>query len=128
MMIMMMTMMMMMMLLYSVENMVSNDVLEWGLGEVEKQILTFQRQKKEVPEELITKKQQIELKLQLLIIQIQSGQVSEEDYIAMVEKKVVEEKAMARKYVQRGIKEAAQLCLLRAKIMAKELEGGEEEE
>ena len=109
----------------SVDNMVSNDVLEWALAEVEKQILLQKKQNQPVSEELITKQQQIDMKLQILVIQIQSGQMSEEAYISMVEKKITEEKEIARKYIKENKKEAAQLALLRAKIMTKELEGEE---
>jgi hypothetical protein len=104
-----------------VENMVSNDVLEWALGLVNKQLLTNKND-----DELITRKTQIETKLQILMIQVQTGALSEEGYTEMVQKKIDEEKLLARQYMAKGNKPAAQLALTRAKIMSSELEGGDE--
>jgi len=108
-----------------VENMMSNDVLEWGLEFVDKEIAQYQTKGQPVPEELITKKQQIDLKMQLLILQIQTGKMSEEDYVARVQQKIAEEKTLARNYMAAKNQTGARLALTRAKIMTVELEGEE---
>lgn len=106
--------------------MISNDVLEWALESTQNEIDSCTKHKKPVPDELITRKTQIEAKLQVLIIKIQNGQLSEEQYIQSVNDKITEEKALAKKYLTQKNNLGAKYALMRAKIMAKELEGEEE--
>ena len=108
-----------------VENMFSNDVLEWALAKVESEIAEYKSKRKEVPDELETRKTNIEIKIQILSIQVQTEQLTEEAYVELVQQKIAEEKELTKKYSSAGNKEAALLALTRAKIMTKELEGGE---
>ena len=105
-----------------VENMFSNDVLEWALAKVESEIAEYKSKRKEVPDELETRKTNIEIKIQILSIQVQTEQLTEEAYVELVQQKIAEEKELTKKYSSAGNKEAALLALTRAKIMTKELE------
>ena len=69
------------------------------------------------------RKTEINIKLQVLIIQVQTQQLTEEAYIEQVEKKIKEERELAKKYSAAGNTEAYLLALTRAEIMAKELKG-----
>jgi hypothetical protein len=60
--------------------MISNNVLEWAQVEVEKERAKYIQAGKPVPDELELRKQQVELRLNLLILQVQTGQLSVEAY------------------------------------------------
>tara|TARA_R110002050_G_C8738489_1_gene497859 strand:- start:180 stop:533 length:354 start_codon:yes stop_codon:yes gene_type:complete len=57
---------------------------------------------------------------------IQTGQLTPEAYMEMVNKKIAEEKEFAKAFMGGGMKEEAKLALLRAKLMEKELTEEEE--
>ena len=46
--------------------MVSNDVLEWNLGNVYKQLAIYKSKKKNPPEELVERKDHLEMSISLL--------------------------------------------------------------
>lgn len=106
-----------------IDNMISNDVLEWALDETVKEIQTYKNQNKPVPEELLTKQQQLDVKMQLLILQIQTGKLSEEQYVELVTQKIAEEKELAKQYMKQNDRKGATYALKRAKLMTTELEG-----
>lgn len=66
---------------------------------------------------------EINTKVMLLNYQAQSGQLSQDDYIAIVKKKIEEELTIAKK-LKTTNKEAALEAMKRKKIMEKELAGG----
>jgi len=102
---------------------VSNNVLEEELRRTE---LELKRSPKD--EELLDRRQQIQLKLNLLQIQVETGLLTQEVYINRLQKKIKEDKSIAQMLVKSGKKEEAKKVLTRAKIMEKELTEGEEEE
>ncbi len=108
--------------------MISNDVLEAEQESVQKQIQQYAAQRKEPPEDLVDRKQQIDLKLNLLQIQVQTGQLTMEAYMEQLQQKIENERKTAAQLVKAGKREWAKLALVRVKIMEKELASAEEEE
>ena len=88
----------------------SNDVLEWEASRLAG------------VSEQATRLQEVDAKMQVLVMQVQTGVLSEEGYVAMVQAKIEEEKRLAKALVKVD-REQAQMALRRAKIMQKELEG-----
>jgi hypothetical protein len=56
----------------------SNNVLEYELKMADQQITQHKVKKGSVPDDLMDKKQQIEIKMQLLVLQVQSGKLTME--------------------------------------------------
>eukprot|EP01113_Clastostelium_recurvatum_P018901 TRINITY_DN2227_c0_g1_i2.p1 TRINITY_DN2227_c0_g1~~TRINITY_DN2227_c0_g1_i2.p1 ORF type:complete len:785 (-),score=252.31 TRINITY_DN2227_c0_g1_i2:70-2169(-) len=105
---------------------ISNDVLEFEVGRLNNLIAQYKTQKKEVPEEIEDRKQALELKMNILVIQVQTGALSVETYTDMLMKKIEEEKVLAQKLVQKGKRDWAKAALHRAKVMKQETEAGDE--
>jgi hypothetical protein len=102
-----------------VENLISNDVLEWELENINKKIASMNGT---APEDLTERKQAVEFKLSFLQVQVQTGQLSEEAYFQQLKAKILFEKNLATKLVKQGQRLPAALALKRAKIMEKELQ------
>lgn len=58
------------------ENIVSNDVYEWEIEQVTKQIVEYQSKKKPPPEDLVDRKQHLEMNMNLLGINVQTGKLT----------------------------------------------------
>jgi hypothetical protein len=115
----------------SVENMVSNNVLEAEFASVTKRIDVLQASKKEVPEDLADRKNALEIKMKLLMISVQTGQLSIEAYLEQLKKKADAERKFAARCVALHTaegKEAAKRALIRAKIMESEITEQADEE
>jgi len=112
----------------SLDNMVSNNVLEWELDNLKKRIAKLSENKEPIPDHLITRKELIEAKLQILVIQVQTGQITVESYMNTLQNKIQEEKANAAQLLRLGKKDAARLALARMKIMVKEISENSEQE
>jgi len=108
--------------------MISNDVLENEAAQVDAQIAAYAQKKQPTPEALVDRKQALELKMSILVIQVQSGQITPEKYVEMLQAKVSEERALAKKLVGLGKKEWARYPLSRAKIMETEIESASAED
>lgn len=108
----------------SVDDMVSNNVLEEEL-----RLTEIELKKSPKNEDLLDRKQQIQLKLNLLVVQIENGLLTMDAYVARLQAKINDGREIAKQLVKLGQKEAAKKVLTRVKIMEKELtEGGEDEE
>jgi len=68
------------------------------------------------------------MRLQLLVVQVQTGSLTLEAYMKLLEDKIVWEKKMAQVFVGKGKKDMAKIALQRAKIMQKEIESAQGEE
>jgi predicted component of viral defense system (DUF524 family) len=101
---------------------VSNDVFEHELSVVNQKIAQLTAKKKAVPEELEDRKMALEMALRLLLFGVESGQVSQEAYLARLEHKIVSEKQLAKALNAQGKKESAIEALRRARIMEKEIQ------
>jgi hypothetical protein len=120
-------------ILFSIDNIVSNDVLEWELGNIDQKINLIASKGGKIPPDLLDRKQQVLLKLNILEvifrcfiriyvfyydkIQASSGNLDPEVYFNTLREKIKEEKAIAAKYKDTNV-EWAKLALKRAKIMA----------
>ena len=111
----------------SVENMVSNNVMEWALDTLNRKLVQARQQKAksqegvDLVELLQDRKQQLELAMQLLVLRVQTGKLTMEDYRTTLEEKVKEETERARMFKAQGNIPAAKMALQRAKIMREEL-------
>ena len=56
--------------------MVSNDVLEWEIERLTKQIAQLKVTKKPIPEDLADRLQQANLKMQILVVQVRFKSIS----------------------------------------------------
>jgi hypothetical protein len=63
----------------------------------------------------------IEARIQLLLIQVQTGRLTEEGYANNLKNKIVEERQRVKALLAQGKKDGARLALQRAKLMEKEL-------
>jgi hypothetical protein len=97
----------------SVDNLFSNDVLEAEVTRL---------QKLPQDEGVTLRLQQVEAKMQILIVQVQTGRLTMEGYTEQVQKKIQEERDAAKQLVAAGCKQSAMNALRRAKIMQAELE------
>ena len=104
-----------------VEGMISNSVLEWAMGETEKKIRSTPKTNTDEIESLEMRKQTIQIKMDILMLQIQTGKLTIEQYTENVQKKIAEEKKLAIQFRDQGKIDAAKLALVRMKLMEKEL-------
>ena len=108
-----------------IDEVVSNMVLEMEQQQVEKQILQYQRAKKVVPEELTDKKSQIDIKMTMLILQVQNGTLSMEGYLDLLRKRIPIDKKLAIDYKKAGKLEWSKIALTRYQVMKDELSEAE---
>eukprot|EP01103_Thecamoeba_quadrilineata_P019654 TRINITY_DN8056_c0_g1_i1.p1 TRINITY_DN8056_c0_g1~~TRINITY_DN8056_c0_g1_i1.p1 ORF type:complete len:824 (+),score=194.49 TRINITY_DN8056_c0_g1_i1:254-2473(+) len=104
----------------SIDDMISNDVLEWELGNVTKQIAQAKAARQDTAD-LEFRKQMVDSKLNILTIMVQTGKLTYEQYCCDLEEKIKVERDRARTYMQAKNKPAAAFALRRAKIMENEL-------
>eukprot|EP01135_Chromosphaera_perkinsii_P003775 Nk52_evm21s255 gene=Nk52_evmTU21s255 len=109
----------------SIDDVVSNMVLEWEQEQVDKLIIQYKTQKKGVPEDVTDRKNQIDIKMTILIASVQSGTLTMEGYLDMLRKRIPMDKKMALEYKSAGKTEWAKIALKRAKIMEDELHEAE---
>jgi len=111
----------------AVDFLISDKVLEWALAVTDKEI-ALARSKKQPIDDLQIRKQQIQMKQQLLIISIQTEKLTFEDYTASLQAKIQEEKQLAKQLAKAGREDQARLALTRAALMEKELAETDEEQ
>eukprot|EP01117_Protostelium_nocturnum_P005307 TRINITY_DN1931_c0_g1_i5.p1 TRINITY_DN1931_c0_g1~~TRINITY_DN1931_c0_g1_i5.p1 ORF type:complete len:465 (+),score=115.54 TRINITY_DN1931_c0_g1_i5:421-1815(+) len=102
----------------SIENIICNDVLEYEL------LVTKERKrgaKGRELEDLEEREQQIQLKLQILAIQVETGQLSPEVYAEQLKQKVVFQKKELDRYVQKGQSIYASVVKKHIEIMENEI-------
>lgn len=123
----------------NINNLMSNNVLEWEAAEIDKEIAGLKAKRQEVPDELVARKQIVEVKMQGLVIGVQTGKITMEAYTEMVQQKIKDERELAKMLLGKGRKvrpalallfltsqDWASLALQRAKIMEQELAADEE--
>jgi hypothetical protein len=93
--------------------------LEWERDTLAAKISSMKGQ---ANDDLVDRKQAVELKLQILSVQAATGQLDQDKYVNDMKEKVAVEKKLATKLSKEGNKEGALLALKRAKIMEKEIE------
>ena len=106
----------------SVDLIVSNNVLEAELDQVTRQIAQYQVKKAKVPEDLTDRKQQLEIKMQLLVLQVQMGKLTMDAYLAQVRQAITDTKSMAVQFKRGNKLDLAKRALARIKIMQDEVD------
>jgi len=101
---------------FNIDSVVSNNILEWELEQIQQQMA----QHKQPQDELLDRKTQVDLKVQLLVLEVQTGKLTMEAYLDRVKKRMEEEKIIALKCKQKGNMEWAKRWYNRYKIMEKE--------
>lgn len=111
----------------SVDSIVSNMVLEYEInlatnalaGNSNKQLSAQAR------EDLIDRKQALEIKMNMLVIQVQTGMLDMETYLAEVKKRIEREKQLALLFKKHQRLDLAKAALARKKIMQDEVDEAE---
>ncbi|KAI3636021.1 hypothetical protein MIR68_005902 [Amoeboaphelidium protococcarum] len=107
----------------NIEAIVSNNVLEMLQTETIKAIAEQRstRSGKSV-DDLNDLKQRVDLKMNLLVIQVQTGQLTMERYLAQLKQSIEDHKQMALRFKQLGNLDYARKALARVKVMQSEYE------
>ncbi|KAI9486261.1 MAG: hypothetical protein EXX96DRAFT_598711 [Benjaminiella poitrasii] len=101
----------------NVDNLVSNMVLEHELKLVNSELST-----QPMKEELIDRKQALEIKMNMLVIQVQTGLLDMTTYLKQVEDRMEKDRRLAIVFKRHGRLDLAKAALVRKKIMQDELE------
>ena len=109
-----------------IDNICSNDVLEWEAEQVSRQLQAHTSRGLAEPEDLLDRKIQIELKMQLLITEIQSGVLELPAYVERLKQQIERDKALALKLKRGNRKEDALVVMNRIKIMKAEIESADD--
>jgi hypothetical protein len=104
----------------SVDNLVSNMVMEHELGLVNASIASKQSAK--VKEDLMDRKQAIEIKMNMLVIQVQTGILDMNTYLDSVQKRMDQDRRLALIFKKHNRLDLAKSALVRKKIMQDELD------
>lgn len=104
----------------SVDNIVSNMVMEHEMGLVNAGIASKQSAK--VKEDLMDRKQAIEIKMNMLVIQVQTGILDMDTYLSNVQKRMDADRRLALIFKKHGRLDLAKAALTRKKIMQDELD------
>jgi len=108
-------------------NMVSNEVLEYEQKNLQQQVVDAKIKKLPTYNELNDKLQAVTLQIQILVTNIESGILTMENYVKMLNEAIINTREMAKSFKKYGRIDLAKKALIRVKIMQKELEEGEEE-
>lgn len=89
---------------------------------IDQQIAALTAKKCKIPDDLIDRKQALEIKMNLLVVQVQSGSLTMESYLMQVKKAIEFEKERALKYKAANSMDLAKKALLRVKMMQQEVD------
>lgn len=112
----------------SLDNVFSNEVLEHEKTQVETQIQSYQSKSQPIPDDLEFRRGDYQLKLDLLVMMVQTGQLTPEGYADKLKECVGVQKKLALLFKSLGKMDMAAKVLMRIKLMEKEiaeLTGGE---
>lgn len=107
----------------SVDWLISNALLDLEQRKLQEIIEDAKKKHKQPSMEVTIRLNLVESKMMVLLIQIQQGKLTLEEYKQQVSAKIAEEKSLAKIFMTRGQKELASGCLQRASVMEKELAG-----
>lgn len=110
----------------SVELMVSSKLLQQESELIDAQIASLQTQQKPVPEDLLDRKSAIQIKINMMEIQVQTGQLTIDQYLDNVKKYIISCKRLALIFKKAGRMEEAKKSLSRSKLMENEVKEIEE--
>lgn len=103
-----------------VDDIVSNDVLEWELNSLDKAIAGG-----DSSEATADRRGEVELKMQMLVMSVQTGALTMEAYVAQLKPAILAAKKRAQALNAIGNKSEAMRALQHSKIMTKEVAGVE---
>ncbi|CAI2169408.1 16096_t:CDS:2 [Funneliformis geosporum] len=112
--------------LNNVDLLVSSLVIQNELDVVNNQITILEAQRKPIPEDLTDRKASLDIKQNLLVIQVETGQLTLDKYIDQVRANIVSCKKLALIFKKAGKLEEAKKALVRSKIMEGEVNEVEE--
>ncbi|CAG8534892.1 9206_t:CDS:2 [Acaulospora morrowiae] len=112
--------------LNNVDLLVSSKLLQQESEIIDAEIATLNAQQKPVPDELLDRKSAIQIKMSLMEVQVQTGQLTIDKYIEQVKASVVSCKKLALVFKKAGKLEAAKKVLVRSKVMEGEVKEIEE--
>ncbi|KAI9257469.1 hypothetical protein EDC94DRAFT_614519 [Helicostylum pulchrum] len=104
----------------SVDNIVSNMVMEHELGLVNAGLASKQSAKSK--EDLMDRKQALEIKMNMLVIQVQTGMLDMNTYLENVQKRLESDRRLAIVFKKHHRLDLARAALVRKKIMQVELD------
>ncbi|KAI8048143.1 uncharacterized protein B0P05DRAFT_592345 [Gilbertella persicaria] len=104
----------------NVDNIVSNMVLEHELKIVNANLVTKQSAK--IKEDLMDRKQALEIKMNMLVIQVQTGILDMDTYLENVQKRMEADRRLALIFKKYNRLDLAKAALARKKIMQDEVE------
>jgi hypothetical protein len=107
---------------FSVDAIVSNMVLENEIGLVNSAISAYHGN---VPDDLMDHKQALEIKMNMLVIQVQTGGLSIDQYLANVKARIEQDKKCALVFKRAGRLDLAKQALRRKKIAQDEVDEAE---
>nr|CAG8436958.1 13447_t:CDS:2 [Entrophospora candida]CAG8438916.1 6698_t:CDS:2 [Entrophospora candida] len=111
---------------FSVENIASNLVLQNEIELITNQITTLEAQRKPIPEDLLDRQNELEIKMNLLLISVQTNELTMAEYIERVKASIVNCKKLALFFKKAGKLDEAKKALRRSKIMEDEVKEVEE--
>ncbi|KAF7729465.1 hypothetical protein EC973_004445 [Apophysomyces ossiformis] len=103
--------------LNNVDNIVSNMVLEHEIS-----LVTAALQKSSATDDLLDRKQALDIKMNMLVIQVQTGMLDMDTYLNMVQKRMQRDRHLALLFKKHGRMDLAKLALIRKKIMQDEID------
>lgn len=104
--------------MHSVDSIVSNMVLEHEMSLINAALASPQSKNKD---DLMDRKQALEIKMNMLIIQVQTGILDMETYLNDVEKRIEQDRRLALVFKKHNRLDLAKSALTRKKIMQDEL-------
>ncbi|CAG8678626.1 12706_t:CDS:2 [Funneliformis caledonium] len=108
------------------EQQLNNLVIQNELDVVNNQIAILEAQRKPVPDDLTDRKASLEIKQNLLVIQVETGQLTLDKYIDQVRVNIISCKKLALIFKKAGKLEEAKKALVRSKVMEGEVKEVEE--
>jgi hypothetical protein len=106
--------------IYSVDNIVSNMVMEHEMGLANAGMASKQPAK--AKEDLMDRKQALEIKMNMLVIQVQTGMLDMDTYLENVQKRMDNDRRLALIFKKHNRLDLAKAALVRKKIMQDELD------
>jgi hypothetical protein len=103
-------------------------VLEYEIEAVDSEISAFTIKRQPVPDHLTDRKQALEIKMSMLIAQVQGGILTMEMYLSKVKAAINMEKKRALDFKKKGNLEYARRALMRVKKMEEEVREVEQAE
>lgn len=107
-----------------IDGIISHDVLVYEKEKATRLMVDARRRKdRDIIDDLASLIQVLDLKIQVMIIQCQNGQITPDSYSEAIKRKILEEKQLALRFKKAGNIDKAKETMIRVKIMEKEISG-----